>query len=802
MSTSGLARHLVKEGFLTDSDCQLIARDHSNTGAAFAKVVVALGILSEEKLAHYLKEKTKFPMIPHKEVCSTRQDAEGSISLPLLQALEVVPLELNGDTLTVAMADPLDQNTLQQLKFFTPYKIKPTIATFSSLYLSLENLIQGFSAQKTTLEKFLAHHKLAVPSAAKKRPIEGASAKSQAPQVANDDLDDADDEDYDSYDDFNDEESNATSSIDDIDVEDNDSDVLGDSAEPEDLGSTLEDSLQGEELSTHGGSATWDEPQANSESMVQAGADAGEDVDFWDEVEGSDETPENTGQTESLSAGQVELWDDDAPASESSANDSTEEASLQPGGGQLWDDDGIENQESPATASSQEEDDLDLWSALEEGSDQSSKSESDDSASEAVLSQEDNLEGAEIPEDELSASQEKEEELESDVFSGDEEINFEDEEGIADSGASNEEPESLELESAEEFAENLEEVSSGSENEELSFEDEVSDFGAEEGEIGEEAGLTDELAASSVGEVDLEGMEDELSDLGMEEGEIGEEAGLTEELAASSVGEEDLESMEDELSDIGSEAVQKTSENFLDDSTTGAVSENPDTLVDLENFDELQSMETQTIDADEGLSNLGDELTSLDDDDVELGQTEQEDISLFDDDGNDLQEASVDELYAPKQDLAIGYLNHGIAATSLAFTPVRAKEAARTSLVKAGIPRGLILSLEDESLSYLTHWNEDESDLDNEIQAIKLSFEDFPGAEENSSLWLDLEKVPDALNVLCRDSSHKLRVHWGEFSKNSSGVTVASWSDRAFHGEQLEVLSAKLVDQLARKVKK
>jgi len=112
------------------------------------------------------------------------------------------------------------------------------------------------------------------------------------------------------------------------------------------------------------------------------------------------------------------------------------------------------------------------------------------------------------------------------------------------------------------------------------------------------------------------------------------------------------------------------------------------------------------------------------------------------------------------------------------------------------------LSWEDECLSYLTHWNEGESDLDKEIQAIKLSFEDFPGAEENTSLWLDLEKVPDALNVLCRDSSHKLRVHWGEFSKNSSGVTVASWSDRAFHGEQLEVLSAKLVDQLARKVKK
>ena len=173
MSTSGLARHLIREGLLSESDCHLISRDQGTTGATFAKAVVTLGILSEEKLARFLAGKTGLPMFPYDDSCLADSEAVRALPLPLIRSLEVLPVELSNERLTVAMADPLDRDTLQQLRFFAPYKIRPAIATFSTLYEGLEGLICGFTPGRTTLQKLLS---LRAPSAA----CEGVAASGQA----------------------------------------------------------------------------------------------------------------------------------------------------------------------------------------------------------------------------------------------------------------------------------------------------------------------------------------------------------------------------------------------------------------------------------------------------------------------------------------------------------------------------------------------------------------------------------------------------------------------------------------------
>ena len=222
------------------------------------------------------------------------------------------------------------------------------------------------------------------------------------------------------------------------------------------------------------------------------------------------------------------------------------------------------------------------------------------------------------------------------------------------------------------------------------------------------------------------------------------------------------------------------------------------TEVDLDNFDELQNMDTQTSSTEEGLSELGEELSSLEAASSSLAPTEKRELDIFEEPKADKE--STESPNTLKQDLAVSYLNHGIAGTSLAFTPAKAKQAASAALIKAGLPCGLVLSLEGEQFSYLTHWNEDSHTTSQEIKKIKLSFEDLPENDGNS-LWLNVEPVPKALMPLRDKDKNQLRVHWGSLSANASAVTIASWSGRAFHGRQLEVLSAKLLDQLTRKVK-
>lgn len=155
MSASGLARYMMREGLINDVHNQIISGDHSNTGCVFAKYIVSLGIFDESQLVEYLTRKTRFKRVDKQQMLRPQLQVQGVIDLPLLQSLEVVPLELNGKTLKVAMADPLDSSTLEQLAFFTGYRIEPVIAKFSELYSVLRDLIQDFEPKKTKFEELL-----------------------------------------------------------------------------------------------------------------------------------------------------------------------------------------------------------------------------------------------------------------------------------------------------------------------------------------------------------------------------------------------------------------------------------------------------------------------------------------------------------------------------------------------------------------------------------------------------------------------------------------------------------------------
>ena len=179
MGTSGLATHLIKDGILAQADCQLIAKDVGGRGAAFAKVVIALGIFDEESLAKYLQEKTSLDIIELQGIIETSPEAVGSIDAPLMSLLEVVPVRIVGRELTVALVDPLDNGVLQQLSFFTDFKIRPAITTFTSIYKTLSTIIEDFSANETSLEKFLKAYQ---PSLA--TPVPPSNAKQPPPPAA------------------------------------------------------------------------------------------------------------------------------------------------------------------------------------------------------------------------------------------------------------------------------------------------------------------------------------------------------------------------------------------------------------------------------------------------------------------------------------------------------------------------------------------------------------------------------------------------------------------------------------------
>jgi hypothetical protein len=173
MQTYRLGKLLVDEGLLTEADRRTIKRNCGYAGSAFAKSIISLGIMDEQELASFIAEKTRNQMASKNLSTDTQPTAVGAIDIPLLERLEVIPLELRADILKIAMVDPLDQDTISQLEFFTGYKIIPVVATVSQINEALKELLRGYEPSLTSLEEFMHNH--ATPASKRLKIIQGAS---------------------------------------------------------------------------------------------------------------------------------------------------------------------------------------------------------------------------------------------------------------------------------------------------------------------------------------------------------------------------------------------------------------------------------------------------------------------------------------------------------------------------------------------------------------------------------------------------------------------------------------------------
>lgn len=158
MGASGLGSLLVKEGLLTEQDRLTINKTCGQGSWAFAKSILTMGLLDEEELAAFVAERTRFRVAAKNFLQKLDLGMSKRVDGRMFSRLEILPIALDGNRLTVAVADPLDKATLAQLEFFTGYEIVALIAPLSQIYEGLIRLNPDFRPRYSALSKFLHNH--------------------------------------------------------------------------------------------------------------------------------------------------------------------------------------------------------------------------------------------------------------------------------------------------------------------------------------------------------------------------------------------------------------------------------------------------------------------------------------------------------------------------------------------------------------------------------------------------------------------------------------------------------------------
>jgi type IV pilus assembly protein PilB len=123
---------LLEEGLVTQEQLKECIHLHRTTGKSLPELLVKQGYLSEEDLAVTLSDQLG---IPHMRVAhySIPKEVLAEVPEALARQYQMLPVSITGDTLTLAMANPLNIMALDDLRMLTSYEIEPVVAIASEL---------------------------------------------------------------------------------------------------------------------------------------------------------------------------------------------------------------------------------------------------------------------------------------------------------------------------------------------------------------------------------------------------------------------------------------------------------------------------------------------------------------------------------------------------------------------------------------------------------------------------------------------------------------------------------------------
>jgi type IV pilus assembly protein PilB len=136
MSTR-LGELLVRRGLLTAAQLTKAAEEQNASGSALSTVLAKLGFISETDLAACLQKEYRLSLVDPSAM-NLPAEVLRLIPVTLVQRHHLIPINLSGSSLTVAMSDPSNLVAINEVKFLTGYDVKVAVACVSSITAAIE----------------------------------------------------------------------------------------------------------------------------------------------------------------------------------------------------------------------------------------------------------------------------------------------------------------------------------------------------------------------------------------------------------------------------------------------------------------------------------------------------------------------------------------------------------------------------------------------------------------------------------------------------------------------------------------
>jgi hypothetical protein len=147
MKESELGLLLVAAGHLTDQQLESAKKYKSSVGGSLSTIVVKLGFISENKMLNFLGEQEGLKVVDLDSMIIPVK-LIATIPASLIEKYQILPVHQSGDVISIATADPMVYEAVQEIQFLTGKKIEINLASYNALKKAINrflNLKEGVS---------------------------------------------------------------------------------------------------------------------------------------------------------------------------------------------------------------------------------------------------------------------------------------------------------------------------------------------------------------------------------------------------------------------------------------------------------------------------------------------------------------------------------------------------------------------------------------------------------------------------------------------------------------------------------
>ncbi|MCX7046213.1 MAG: GspE/PulE family protein [Candidatus Sumerlaeota bacterium] len=146
-----LGQALVRDGFLEPANLDSAIREAHSTGEMLSQVLVRLAMVSEDDVQLALADLLHYPFLRPSEM-EIPKEVIAMAPAQIVTRYKVIPIERSNGSLKVAMVDPMDMHTIDDLRLALRMEIEPVVSTHTEINEAIKKYY-GIGAE--TMERMM-----------------------------------------------------------------------------------------------------------------------------------------------------------------------------------------------------------------------------------------------------------------------------------------------------------------------------------------------------------------------------------------------------------------------------------------------------------------------------------------------------------------------------------------------------------------------------------------------------------------------------------------------------------------------